>query len=149
MSYDAVLFFDGPGFCADVFFSRNISLRILLLVLLAFESYGTFIFYFRVAIWDARKACRAYYSVALWLCAGALGEHLSPRFARRAARNLHPHVHFSHTESAALLARVNARTNHDFFFCRQIGKFVIIRLWIWIFFRFFLQIKSTKSETRR
>lgn len=116
MSYDAVLFFDGPGFCADVFFSRNISLRILLLVLLAFESYGTFIFYFRVAIWDARKACRAYYSVALWLCAGALGEHLSPRFARRAARNLHPHVHFSHTESAALLARVNARTNHDFFF---------------------------------
>lgn len=36
-----------------------------------------------------------------------------------------------------------------FFFCRQIGKFVIIRLWIWIFFRFFLQIKSTKSETRR
>lgn len=116
MSYDAVLFFDGPGFCADVFFSRNISLRILLLVLLAFESYGTFIFYFRVAIWDARKACRAYYSVALWLCAGALGEHLSPRFARRAARNLHPHVHFSHTESAALLARMNARTNHDFFF---------------------------------
>lgn len=90
-------------------------------------------FYFRVAIWDARKACRAYYSVALWLCAGALGEHLSPRFARRAVRRLHPHVHFSHTGNPRRCSLEWALVRTTKFLGRYIRKFGIILLYICIY----------------
>lgn len=149
MSYDAVLFFDGPGFCADVFFFPKHFITYPLTCFTGLWELWHVHFLFPSCNMGCAKGMQSLLQRCIVAVCGRVGWAFIPTFCTAGCEEP-PSARSFQSHGIRGAARSSERSYEPrFFFCRQIGKFVIIRLWIWIFFRFFLQIKSTKSETRR